>query len=85
MKYYKISENQLLDLLESDLKLQVLENDGVDNWEWYMAGLRDFLKECFGEMDVELLNEALDNYELSLHDVALQDINEFELIGEDNE
>ena len=49
MKYYKISEEELLDLLADGLKLSVLDRDGVDNWEWYMEGKKDFMIEQFGE------------------------------------
>lgn len=49
MTYYKISEEELLDLLEDSLKLCVLDRDGVDNWGWYMAGRKDFMIENFGE------------------------------------
>lgn len=34
-RYYRISESELLELLESALKLEMLERDGVDNWTWY--------------------------------------------------
>lgn len=49
MTYYKISEEELLELLEDSLKLCVLEIDGVDNWEWYMEGKQDFMIKQFGE------------------------------------
>ena len=43
--YYKISEQQLLQLLEDNFKLQALIIGGVDNWEWYGEALNSFLKE----------------------------------------
>ena len=49
MKYYKISEEELLELLADSLRLLVLDADGVDNWEWYMEGRKDFMIENFGE------------------------------------
>lgn len=49
MTYYKISEEELLDLLADSLKLCVLDCDGVDNWEWYMEGRKDFMIENFGK------------------------------------
>lgn len=53
-KYYKISEEELLDLIADSLKLFVLDCDGVDNWEWYMEGRKDFMIENFGkDLDFE--------------------------------
>lgn len=49
MTYYKISEEELLELIKDRLKLYILEIDGVDNWEWYMEGKQDFMIEQFGE------------------------------------
>lgn len=49
MKYYKISEEELLELLADSLRLLVLDADGVDNWEWYMEGKKDFMIENFGK------------------------------------
>lgn len=34
-KFYKISENELIDLLESEYMLLELQNAGVDNWPGY--------------------------------------------------
>lgn len=45
MKYYKISEKELIDLLVSQLELNQLQWSGVDNWTWYGEGYRDFMKE----------------------------------------
>lgn len=44
MKYYKIAEDELLDFIESDMRLCALENGGVDNWEWYGVSLDDFIE-----------------------------------------
>jgi len=35
MKYYKISEDELLSLLKESRQLYSLERAGVDNWEGY--------------------------------------------------
>ena len=45
MKYYKISEKELKDLLASHLELNQLQWSGVDNWSWYGEGYGDFMKE----------------------------------------
>lgn len=44
MKYYKIAENELLDLIESDMRLCALKSGGVDNWEWYGVSLNNFIE-----------------------------------------
>lgn len=44
MKYYKIAEDELLDFIESDMRLCALINGGVDNWEWYGVSLGDFIE-----------------------------------------
>ena len=33
-----IDKNEYAKLLQAKLKLDILECDGVDNWEWYMEG-----------------------------------------------
>lgn len=32
---YLVNENRLAELLREEQKLTLLENGGVDNWEWY--------------------------------------------------
>lgn len=44
MKYYKIAEDELLNFIESDMRLCALENGGVKNWEWYGVSLDDFIE-----------------------------------------
>ena len=44
MKYYKITEDELLNLIESDMRLCALINGGVDNWEWYGISLDNFIE-----------------------------------------
>ena len=46
MKYHIISEDELLSLLWDSHKLAVLENDGVDNWQWYMEGRTEYIAQC---------------------------------------
>ena len=40
-----IEREKLISLISDRLKLQALENGGVDNWEWYSVSLTDFLDE----------------------------------------
>lgn len=44
MKYYKIAEDELLNLIESDMRLCALQNGGADNWEWYGVSLDNFIE-----------------------------------------
>lgn len=44
MKYYKITEDELLNLIESDMRLCALENGGVNNWDWCGVSLGDFIE-----------------------------------------
>lgn len=54
-KYYKISESELLDLLEAALENNMLQTDGVDNWEWYGESRKVIIKEYFPNKDEEEL------------------------------
>ena len=75
-RYYRISESELLELLESALKLEMLERDGVDNWTWYMEGRRQYLKEGAEIYGVNIDdNEDFDFEDLA--ELALQDFEEF--------
>ena len=42
---YIISKERLLELLKAEDQLNVLEQDGVDNWSWYMESRKQYLKE----------------------------------------
>ena len=44
MKYYKIAEDELLNLIESDMRLCALVNGRVDNWEMYGVSLDNFIE-----------------------------------------
>ena len=44
MKKYIIYEDELLNLIESDMRLCALVNGGVDNWEWYGVSLDNFIE-----------------------------------------
>ena len=72
MKNYIVSEERLLELLENEARLQCLENDGVDNWMWYMEGRKRFIADalCISEEEVE-------DRDLDFKDLALADIKDF--------
>ena len=54
MKYYKISEDELRELLENYLELSMLNWDGVDNWSWYGASRRDIIEEFIPDSDKDI-------------------------------
>ena len=56
--WYKIKEEDLLNLIYDHLKLEALESYGVDNWPWYSEAIEDYM------------NEIAETEELSLYDVA---------------
>ena len=46
MKYYRVSEEFLRELLLAAHTYHALESGGVDNWEWYGASIEDYIKDC---------------------------------------
>lgn len=42
-KYYKVSEEELIELLASTIKMNTLEKGGVDNWCWYGANFQEVI------------------------------------------
>jgi len=49
MRYVKVSEQKLIELLEAENTLNCLQNGGVNNWDWY--------EECFDEHDYEEITD----------------------------
>ena len=43
-KYYKVSEEELRELLDAYYRLVALERSGVDNWIYYSDSLHDFIQ-----------------------------------------
>lgn len=80
MKYYKISEEDLLDLLYYSAKLQCLEDNGVDNWLGYMDNETDFVADILGVSD-----EQVEQDYLGIDDVAHKWIADYELLSEEEE
>lgn len=73
MRYYKISEEDLIDLLEASMILNALISGGVDNWEWY--------SESYNECLDAICEESNWDYE-DFRKVAIDDVASFELIVE---
>lgn len=63
-----ITQKEFLELYQASQKLMVLENDGVDNWSYYMEGLQDHLAFTFGNVE----NKFGGRY--SLRDIAEQEL-----------
>lgn len=72
MKYYKISEEELRELLDSYLELSMLNWDGVDNWTWYGESYRKLIKEYIPDADEDT----------DFSDVATLLLKDYEVISE---
>jgi hypothetical protein len=60
MKYI-IDESKLIDLLETYHYANCLDQDGVDNWNWYMIGKDSYLNGKFNTFRERAIAE-LKNY-----------------------
>ena len=69
MRYYKISEAELRELLENYLELSMLNWDGVDNWAGYGASRRELIKEYIPDADED--TDFSDVTTLLLNDYAV--------------
>ena len=58
MKYYKVPEDHLIQLISASIQLNILETDGVDNWEWYMESRKELITEFYGE-DIDFEEAAI--------------------------
>lgn len=56
-KYYYISEQELLDLIQDRLELQCLEEGGVDNWSWYGENRDEFIADCLNITPEEVIKK----------------------------
>ena len=70
MKYYKVSEEELQELLRAYHELMALNQGGVDNWSWCGDSCSDYLERYRNETgsDVEYFEDIgeleLENYEI---------------------
>jgi hypothetical protein len=53
MKYYKIPESELIELLASEHYLCALLSGGVGNWVWHDAAVKAYIKEYITENNLE--------------------------------
>lgn len=70
---YLVTEDKLLDLLESEHRLNCLERDGVDNWTWYMVGSAEYLSEILN-LPIDQIRE----YDYDFADAANIDLKNFQ-------
>ena len=73
MKAYLVPEDRLLELLEAEAILQCLEQDGVDNWTWYMEGRSRFIADV-----LEITKEEVRENDIDFIDVARAGLADFE-------
>lgn len=53
MKYYKIPESELIELLASEHYLCALLGGGVGSWEWHKEAVTEYLKSYIKENNLE--------------------------------
>lgn len=76
MKYYKIDEEELKDLIENTHRLNALEYGGVDNWITYSDSFRNYMKMYIND------NNIKDNDNYWFADIAIDELKEYEEINE---
>lgn len=77
MKYYKISEERLKELLYAYYELGCLEANGVDNWLGYMDNKTRYVNAALGIYDEDDWDEDAD-----FSDIVEIDLTEYEEIIE---
>lgn len=78
MTYYKISADQLRDLLIDSATLKMLESGGVDNWSYYGENWTEYVAMMLGVTEEEVENDDLD-----FSDIAYRQMQDYEIIKED--
>lgn len=68
MKKYVVDEHTLIYLLYCEMKIDMLERDGVDNWSWYGESRRE-TKAAFYPGNWNELNEE-EQIETGFEDIA---------------
>ena len=83
-KFYKISEEQLIELLRDSMLLKCLEEDGVDNWGYYGEGFETDKTLWAAKVGLPLFKIREDGitayYEYDYEDIAIARLKEFNLI-----
>ena len=53
-RQYVITENQLINFLVAEMYCEMMDRDGVENWEWYQNSYNEVLKDYYpGEVPPE--------------------------------
>ena len=90
MEEYRISREELLELLEARNRLAALESGGVDNWDWYSDSFHEYLKEDYEnnrevyvkEFNIDPEDEDEFKMDFGFHEVALLELKGYEVIKE---
>lgn len=90
MEEYRISREELLELLEARNRLAALESGGVDNWDWYSDSFHEYLKEDYEsnrevyvkEFNISPEDEDEFKMDFGFHQVALLELSGYEVIKE---
>lgn len=90
MEEYRISREELLELLEARNRLAALESGGVDNWDWYSDSFHEYLKEDYEnnrevyvkEFNIDPEDEDEFRMDFGFREVALLELKGYEVIKE---
>ena len=74
---YKVSKEQLLELLECQARYYALESGEVDNWTWYGESLSEYIKDYVEENNIDISPN-----ELTIADIAEHSLEYFEPVKE---
>ena len=63
LRYYRISEPDLRELLMAAYTYNALEAGGVDNWHWFSESIHDFIDACsdIDEVHYEDMEEIVES------------------------
>lgn len=75
-KTYTISRAQMLNFLAAEMKLEALENGGVDNWEHYGDAISDYQRAWLEYWDFSIIDE--DDIPETFEDMAEYEIGQYD-------
>lgn len=75
---FKITKEDLLNLLARSNKLAALENGGVNHWGWYDDAVNDYLRDKFADNHPNY--EGPHNYYYDFEEIAGEELNGYECI-----
>ena len=71
-KMVQISEDELRQLLYDSLFLEMLEQEGVDNWTWYGDNYNEFVANALDVSEAEVYDR-----ELGIEDIVDKEIKKY--------